>query len=208
MQLDQFYISIIQLTLIDALAIGAGAGMLVSTIFGIKLKRQESSAFSWMLGGTASIIFGSIIGYYIMNTVGFIVVWSGSPIQGLAGADLIEWADTIAALFAPVQMEAAWLAMMGAIFGIGWGFGIGSRPDDTSLLGNIIATLGVIAIFMGLLFMMLPSFVTLATADAFAYLMTFNVLILLCYGIGAMMIHFRKDSPSESEERVVEELIE
>ncbi len=208
MQLDQFYISIIQLTLIDALAIGAGAGMLVSTIFGIKLKRQERGAFSWMLGGTASIIFGSILGYYIMNTVGFIAAWSGSSIQGLAGADLIEWADTITVLFAPVQMQAAGLAVMGALFGIGWGFGIGSRPDDTSKLGNIIATLGVIAIVMGLLFMMLPGFVTLTTADAFGYLVAFNVLILLCYGIRAMMIHFRKDSPSESEERVVEELIE
>ena len=207
MQLDQFYISIIQMTLIDALALGAGAGMLASTLVGIKLNRQESGAFSWMLGGTAAIIFGSIFGYYIMNAVGFIVAWSGSSIQGLAGADLIEWAATLAAQFGLAQMQAAGLAVMGALIGIGWGFGIGSRPDDTSKLGNTIATLGVIAIFMGLLFMMLPSFVTLSTADAFGYLVTFNVLILLCYGIGAMMIHFRKDSPSESEESKVEELI-
>lgn len=207
MQLDQFYLSIIQLTMIDALAIGAGAGMLAGTYFGIKLKRHESGGFSWILGGTAAIIFGTIFGYYIMNTVGFVVAWSGSSIHGLTGSNLIEWADTLTAQFAPVQMHAAGLAVMGALFGIGCGYGIGTRPDDTSILGNTIGTLGVIAIFMGLLFMILPSFVTLPTADAFGYLVTFNVLVLLCYGIGAMQIHFRKDSPSESEESTVEELI-
>jgi len=207
MQLDQFYLSIIQLTMIDALAIGAGAGMLAGTFFGIKLKRHESGGFSWILGGTAAVIFGAVFGYYIMNTVGFVVAWSGSSVQGLTGNNLIEWTDTLTAQFAPVQMHAVGLAVMGALFGIGLGSGIGSRPDDTSILGNIIGTLGVIAIFMGLLFMILPSFVTLPTVDAFGYLVTFNVLVLLCYGLGGMLIYFRKDSSSESEERVVEELI-
>ncbi len=207
MQLDQFYLTIIQITLIDALAIGAGAGMLASTYFGIKLKRHESGEFSWLLGGTAAIAFGTIFGYFIMNTVGFIVAWSGSPIHGLAGADLTEWTDTMAALFAPVQIQAAGLAMMGALFGVGWGYGIGSRPDDTSKLGNLIATLGVSAIVMGLLFIMLPSFVTLAATDALWYLAVVNGLILLSYGIRVAMNHFRGDSPSESEESTVEELI-
>ncbi|MFW9843724.1 MAG: hypothetical protein ACFFEV_04045 [Candidatus Thorarchaeota archaeon] len=207
MQLGQFYLDILQITLIDAIVLGAGAGMLASTYFGIKLKRVESGGYSWLLGGTAAVIFGTFFGYYIMNTVGFIVAWSGSSIQGLAGADLIEWTDTMATAFAGVQTQAAGFAVMGSLFGMGLGYGIASRPDDTSLLGNVIATLGIIAIVMGLLFMMLPSFITLPTADAFGYLLTFNVLILLCYGIGAMMIHFRKDTPSESKESTVEELI-
>ena len=142
-----------------------------------------------------------------MNTVGFVVAWSGSSIQGLTGSNLIEWADTLTAEFAPVQMHAAGLAVMGVLFGIGLGYGIGTRPDDTSILGNTIGTLGVIAIFMGFLFMILPSFVSLPTANADGYLVTSIILVLLCYGIGALLIHVRKDSPSESEERVVEELI-
>ena len=207
MQLDQFYLSILQMTLIDAIAIGAGAGMLASTYFGIKLKRQESGGFSWLLGGTLATVFGTIFGYYIMNTVGFIVAWSGSSVQGLAGADFTEWVDTMAALFAPVQIQAAGFAMLGALFGIGWGYGIGARPDDTSKLGNLIATLGVIAIVMGLLFMLLPGFITLAVADALWYLVLFNGLILLCYGIGAVMNQRRDDSSSEYVKSAVEELI-
>ncbi|TFH05841.1 MAG: hypothetical protein E4H14_11930 [Candidatus Thorarchaeota archaeon] len=207
MQLDQFYLSIIQMTLIDAIALGAGAGMLACTYFGINLRRKESDGFSWLIGGTFAIIFGTIFGYYVMNTVGFIVTWSGSSIQGLAGADLTEWADTIAALFAPVQMQAAGFAMMGALFGVGWGYGIGARPDDTSKLGNLIATLGVTAILMGLLFMLLPSFITYTYDVAFMYLLLFNGLILLCYGIGAVMNQRQDDSSSEYVKSAVEELI-
>jgi hypothetical protein len=142
-----------------------------------------------------------------MNTVGAIVAWSGSPIQGLAGADLTEWADTMAAQFAPVQMHAVGFAIIGALFGVGLGHGIGARPTDTSILGNLIATLGVIAILMGLLFVILPIFITLTVADAFLYLVLFNGLILSCYGIRAGMIHFRGDSPSEIEESTAEELV-
>ncbi len=151
MQLDQFYLSILQMTLIDALALGAGAAMLASTFLGIKLKRMDIDAFSWLLGGIVAIVFGTIFGYYIMNTVGYIVAWSGSPVQGLTGTDLTDWTGTLAALFAPYQMQAVGLAVMGALFGIGWGYGIGARPEDNSLLGNLITTLGVIAIFVGLL---------------------------------------------------------
>ena len=211
MQLDQFYLSLIQITLFDAIAIGAAAGLLASTYVGIKLKRQESSTFSWLLGGIAAIIFGTLFGYYVMNTVGFIVAWSGSPIQGLAGADLTEWADTMAAFFAPYQMHAAGFAMLGALFGIGWGYGIGSRPDDTSKLGNLIATFGVIAIVAGLLLTMLPSFLALTNDVAFLYLVMFNGLVLLCYGIRFMLIEIRGDSPREEEtweREKPEELIE
>jgi len=208
MQLDQFYLSIISLTLIDALAIGAGAGMLLCTYIGIMIKRRESEAFSWMLGGTAAIIAGTIFGYVIMNSVGSLVAWSGSPIQGLAGADLTEWVDTITTTFTPFQMQAAGLAMMGALFGIGLGYGIGSQPDDTSKLGNLIATLGVIAVVMGLMFMLLPSFVTYTYDVAFMYLLLLNGLILGCYGLAVLIRHSRKNSPSEFEPSIVEELID
>jgi len=207
MQLDQFYLSIIQITLIDAIAIGAGAGMLLCTYFGIMIKRRESEAFSWMVGGTAAIIAGTIFGYIVMNAVGSLVAWSGSSIQGLAGADLTEWVDSIAAIFAPLQMQATGFALMGALFGIGFGYGVGSQPEDTSKLGNLIATLGVIAVVMGLMFMLLPSFVNLAAADAFLYLAMINGLIVLGYGIRFIVTHMRGDSPSEYEPSAVEELI-
>jgi hypothetical protein len=207
MQLEQFYLSILQMTLIDALALGAGAAMLASTFLGIKLKRMDIDAFSKLLGGTIAIVFGTIFGYYVMNTVGYLIAWSGAPIQGLAGADLTEWTSSLAALFAPYQMQAAGFAIMGALFGIGWGYGIGARPEDNSLLGNLLTTLGVIAIFMGLLFTILQTFVALAVADAFWYLVLFNGLILLCYGIGAAVNHYREDSSEVVLESIEDEVV-
>ena len=207
MQLDQFYISVIQMTLMDAIAIGAGAGFLVSTCFGIKLKRKDSNAFFWLLGGAAGIIIGTILGLFTMNAVGHITVWNGSSLLGLQGADLTEWSDTIAAIYAPYQMQAAGFAMMGTLFGIGWGHGIGARPDDTSVVGNIVATSAIIAMFGGFLLTMLPGLLTLSYDTAFLYLGLFNVLILLCYGIAYVVNQTRVDSPAESESSEVEELI-
>jgi len=207
MQLDPFYLGIIPITLLDAIAIGAGAAMLIGTFFGIKLKRQDSSIYTWLFGGAAGIAFGTLFGYYIMNTVGSIVAWSGSAIHGLTGADLLEWTSTLAASYAPYQMQAAGFAMMGVLFGIGWGYGIGARTDDTSLVGTLIATLGVIAIVMGLLFMLLPSFITIAYDTAFLYLLLLNGLIVLGYGIKFIANEMRY-APSESEIPVVEETSE
>ncbi len=206
MQLDQFYISIIQITLMDAIVIGAGAGFLFSTYFGIKLKRNDSPAFAWLLGGAVVIIIGTIVGLFTMNAVGYVAAWAGSPFQGLQGADLIEWSDTIAAVFAPYQMQAAGFAMMGALFGIGWGYGIGGRTDDTFVVGNLIATLSVFAIFGGLMLTMLPGLLTLSYDTAFLYLGLFNVLILLCYGI-AYVVNPRRVDPPVREGSEVEELI-
>ena len=208
MQLDQFYISIIQITLMDAIAIGAGAGFLFSTYFGIKLKRNDNPAFAWLLGGAVVIIIGTILGLITMNAVGYVAAWAGSPLLGLQGADLTEWSDTIAAFFAPYQMQAAGFAMMGALFGIGWGYGIGARPDDTSVVGNIIATSAIIAMFGGFLLTMLPGVLTLSTDVAFLYLGLFNGLILLCYGIAYVVNQRRVDSPTESEESEVEVIVE
>ena len=207
MQLDQFYLSILQMTLIDALALGAGAAMLASTFLGIKLKRMDIDAFSWLLGGIVAIVFGTIFGYYIMNTVGYIIAWSGSPIQGLTGTDLTEWTGTLAALFAPYQMQAAKLALIGSLFGIGWGIGIGARPEDNSLLGNLLTTLGVIAIFMGLLFTILQTFVSLPYAVADLYLNLFIGLVLLCYGIGGVLNHYREDTVEAVLESIEDELV-
>lgn len=96
-------------------------------------------------------------------------------------------------------MQAAGFAMMGAIFGIGWGYGIGTRPDDTSLLGNIIATLGVIAILAGMTLSILPAFISLSWDTAFLYLVLINGLILLCYGIASTVNQLRVASPPEPE---------
>ncbi len=186
--------------------IGAGAGFLFSTYFGIKLKRNDSPAFAWLLGGAVVIIIGTIVGLFTMNAVGYVAAWAGSPFQGLQGADLIEWSDTIAAVFAPYQMQAAGFAMMGALFGIGWGYGIGGRTDDTFVVGNLIATLSVFAIFGGLMLTMLPGLLTLSYDTAFLYLGLFNVLILLCYGI-AYVVNPRRVDPPVREGSEVEELI-
>ena len=207
MQLDQFYLSIIQISLIDAISLGAGAGLLVCTYIGIMIKRGEFGGFSWVLGGTGAVVIGTSIGWFVMTTTGFIVEWSGSAIQGLTGADLVEWTDTIASTFPYFQMHAAGFAMMGSLLGIGLGYGIASHPDDTSLLGNLIAILGVAVIVTGLMCMLLPSFITLADADAFLYLVMINGVIVLGYGIRSLVNQMRGDSTSEHAQSAADELI-
>ncbi|MBE0526718.1 hypothetical protein E4H12_08255 [Candidatus Thorarchaeota archaeon] len=207
MQLDDFYIGILQISLLDAIAIGAAAGMIAATCFGFKLKRRESDHITWLLGGAAATIFGTIIGYCVMNLVGYVVIWTGSPIQGLAGTDLLDWETTLVALYAPYQMHAAGFALVGALLGIGLGYGIGERPEDTSRLGNLIATFGVIAIVAGLLFMFLPSFITLPSDTAFLYLLLLNGLLVLGYGIRYLVNRPRGESPPEYTSSQPEELI-
>ena len=208
MQLDQFYLDILQITLYDAIVIGTGAAMLVGTFFGIKLKRQESSIFTWLFGGAAGITFGTIFGYYIMNVVGYIVAWSGSTVHSLTGADLLEWTDTMAANFAPYQMHAAGFAMIGVLFGLGWGYGIGSRPADTAIIGNLIATLGVIAIVIGLILTIIPGFLAMPYDTAFLYILLFNGLLVIGYGMMFVVNQMKGDTSTETEIPTVEELAE
>ena len=187
MQLDQFYLTIIQMSLHDAISLGAAAALLVGTFFGIKLKRHNVNTFQWLSGGGAGLVFGTIFGTYIMNFIGQIVALSGSLVYGLTGADLTEWGDTIATIYTPYQMHAAGFALLGVLLGIGWGYGIGGRPEDTSVIGNLIATVGLLAIVGGLICTTLTSFLVLAYETAFLYLAILNGLILVGYAIGFMM---------------------
>ena len=97
---------------------------------------------------------------------------------------------------------------MGALFGMGWGYGIGSQPDDTSLMGNTIATSAVIAILCGFILSFLPFVLTLSADITILYFGVFNGLILLGYGIASFVNRPRVDSPSEYEPSRPEELIE
>ena len=208
MQLDQFYLTIIQMSLHDAISLGAAAALLVGTFFGIKLKRLQADKFQWLFGGGAGAVFGTVFGYYIMNIIGYLVALSGSLFYGLSGADLIEWGDTITAVFAPYQMQAVGFALLGVLLGIGWGYGIGARPDDTSLIGNLVATIGLLAIVGGLICTTLTSFLLLTYDTAFLYLVILNGLVLIGYAIG-YMVNQRRENLEATEILVeVEELIE
>lgn len=207
MQLDVFYVSLISVTFLDAIAFGSAAALLVTTLFGLKLKRQSSGEFSWLIGGLIGIIIGTGLGWFVMNAIGFVAVWSGSPCFGLQGADLTEWTVSLNTLFAQYQMHAVGIAMIGALFGIGWGYGVGAKPDDTSLLGNLIATIGVVAILIGMELTFLQTFVTYTNDVAFLYLFLVNGLILLGYGIMFVVNQRRMDSSNEYEPSKPEELI-
>ncbi len=194
MQLDQFYLTIIQISLHDAISLGAAAALLVGTFFGFILKRHHSNPIQWFSGGGVGVVFGTLFGYYIMNIIGQLVTWSGSLLYGLTGTDLTDWADTITVAFAPYQMHAAGFALLGVLLGIGWGYGIGARPDDTSVLGNLIATGGLLAIVGGLICTTLTSFLILAYETAFVYLAILNGLIILGYAIGFTVNQRRESS--------------
>lgn len=208
MQLDQFYLAIIQISLNDAISLGAAAALLVGTFFGIRLKRSNANSFQWLTGSGAGVVFGTVFGYYIMNIIGYVVASSGPLLYGLTGTDLTEWADTIAVTFAPYQMHAAGFALVGVLLGIGWGYGIGSRPDDTSIFGNLIATVGLLAIVGGLICTTLTSFLLLSYDTAFLYLAILNGLIILGYAIG-FIVNPRREHSRETEILIeVEELNE
>ena len=162
------------------------------------------------MGGFIGIVLGTVLGWFAMNVFGTFVAWAGSPMFGLEGADLTAWTETIAAVFATYQMEAAGFAMIGALFGLGWGRAIGARPDDTSLLGNLIATVGVLAILTGMEVSILQSFITFSNETAFLYLVLVNGLIVLGYGIMYIINEMRDDvvevpveTPVESEDLIV-----
>jgi len=195
------------MSLHDAISLGAGAALLVGTFFGIKLKRYQANWFQWFTGGGAGVVFGTIFGYYIMNLIGQMVALSGSLIHGLAGTDLVEWGDSIASAFTPYQMHAAGFALLGVLLGIGWGYGIGARPDDTSVLGNLIATGGLLAIVGGLICTTLTSFLVLAYETAFLYLAILNGLVVMGYAIGFLVNQRREDSQATEILIEVEELI-
>ena len=203
MQLDPFYISIIQISLIDAIAIGASSGWLAATIFGIKLKRGNSGSSMWLIGGTAGVVFGTFIGYLTMNLIGSVLIWSGTPIQGLTGPDLSDWSATIITTFSPYHMQTIGFSIIGALFGVGWGYAIGARPDDTSIFGNLVATLGAISVFCGMLFIVLQSFILLSDFVAIVYLSMFSGLIIIGYALAAVVNIRREDSQVATTEELV-----
>jgi hypothetical protein len=91
--------------------------------------------------------------------------------------------------------------MVGSWFGIGWGYGI--RPDETSLFGNIIATLGVFALLGGLLLMIMPTFLYLSPS----YLSVINGIFVLCYVIALRFTKIDTDSLLEPGNSEKDELI-
>ncbi len=201
MQLGQYYLDIIRITGMDAIVLGAGAGLLVATYFGMRLRRENGGTISNSVYGVAGVILGTLFGYFAMNAVGYFVALSGTPFHGLLGSDLIEWRSNTSLVFTRYQVHAVGFAMVGSWFGLGWGYGI--RPDETSLFGNIIATLGVFALLGGLLLMIMPQFLSLPPS----YLTVINGIFVLCYVIALRFTKTSTDSSLEPENSEKEEPI-
>jgi hypothetical protein len=203
MQLGGYYTEIIRITLMDAIVLGAGAGLLVATYFGMKARKRGVTLPNLFIPyGIVGVILGTLVGYVCMNVVGYFVAFSGSPFHGLSGADLIEWNNFTSSRFTQYQFHAIGFAMFGSWLGSGWGYSI--RPDETSRLGNIIATLGVFGLLGGLLLMIMPRFLYSSPNS----LTLLNVLILLCYTITLLYSEKGVDSTQQSDDSGREQMIE
>ncbi|MFW9770084.1 MAG: hypothetical protein ACFFF9_09845 [Candidatus Thorarchaeota archaeon] len=176
MNLSGYYTAIIRITLMDAIVLGAGAGLLVAAYLGMKA-RQRNITFRNLFKsyGIAGAILGTLTGYICMNIVGYFVAFSGSPFHGLSGVDLIEWNNFTSSIFTQYQFHAIGFALFGSLLGNGWGYSI--RPEETSRSGNTFATLGIFGLLGGLSLMIMPT-VLYSSPNILTLL---NVLVLLCY---------------------------
>ncbi|MFW9794323.1 MAG: hypothetical protein ACFFEE_08475 [Candidatus Thorarchaeota archaeon] len=189
MQLGEYYTDIIRITLMDAIVLGTGVGLLVATYLGMKARARGLTFPNLFKSyGITGVILGTLVGYVCMNIVGYFVAFSGSPFHGLSGVDLIEWNNFTSSIFTQYQFHAIGFAMFGSWLGSGWGYSI--NPDETSQIGNIFATLGVFGLLGGLLLMIMPGFLYGSPIT----LTLLNVLVVLCYAIA--VLYFKKDVDS------------
>lgn len=180
MQLDAFFMGLIQVSLLDGLALALGAAFIIATICGIVLTRRTGLNITWGLGTIASLIIGVISGLAVMAFVGFLAIWAGSGIHGLSGADLNNWTEITSTAFGSSQIQGIILAYVGALAGIAMGYGIAIRPkEEATRFGIGFSILGVCALAIGFTLTMLPTILTLSTLLLFGIDGLFSLLFIL-----------------------------
>ena len=148
-QLDGFFIEIIRVTFLDAIIIGMMAGLIVSAVYGIKLGRHKSTAsIRWVFGGVLALAIATAVGWIITQSIGQVIAWAGEGIHGLEGPELRHWRDLVSAMLATYQMEAVVFSLVGALLGVGWGYGVGIEPQGKASAGGIVLSTLAICVFI------------------------------------------------------------
>ncbi|TFG33495.1 hypothetical protein EU527_08060 [Candidatus Thorarchaeota archaeon] len=180
MQLDAFFMELIQVSLFDGIAIGLGSAFIVTCFCALLLTRKMSISITWSVAAIATILIGTLSGFLVMNSIGFFAVWSGSAIHGLSGDDLISWTSTIASTFNSYQIQVISLSYLGSLAGLAMGYGIGiPQKYKFTISGTIFSILGVSALLIGFTLIMLPTVLNLDVILLYVIIGLLSLLFLL-----------------------------
>jgi len=201
MQLDTFYVGLIQTSLFDGLVLGLGVALFVASVLGIIMTRRYSLGVTWSLSAIALIIIGIASGYLFMTFTGIMTSWAGTGIHNLSGAVLTDWTSLVATMFGTYQDYALVLSYIGAILGLGMGYGTGILPkEEFTTFGTFISILGVGALAIGLTLAFLPFLIT----QSISILYLFSAMITLLF-VGYLFNCHRKSAPEDSDYYVAQE---
>lgn len=196
MQLDTFYMGLIQVSLLDGLALGLGCAFIITSICGLIITRRMDMSIIWVIGAILSLVIGVISGFLIMNLTEYIAVWSGSAFLGLSGSDLSSWANTIYSAFISYPYHGLTLWYIGSLAGFGMGYGIGVHPkEESTTFGVIFSILGICGLAIGLALALLPGILTLSTDFLYILIGLFSIL----FSLFAFRIWRRKFSEESAE---------
>ncbi|TFG29689.1 hypothetical protein EU527_15520 [Candidatus Thorarchaeota archaeon] len=200
MQLDTFFMNLIQVSLLDGLALGLGGAFIVTSFCALILTRRMGVSITRGLGAIASLVIGIISGFLVMNSIGLFATWTGSAIHGLSGTDLVSWTSLVSSTFSSYQSQAIALSYLGSLGGLGMGYGVGIRPkDEATTFGTVFSMLGVCALAIGFTLVMLPTILALSTILLFG-MIGFITLLFVLFGL----MQKREGSEEDSESYVME----
>jgi len=200
MQLNAFFMNLIQISILDGIALAVGAAFIIAALCGIFLARRMDLNITWGLGTIASLIIGVVVGIVVMTSFGYYFVWSGSNCYGLSGSDLTNWTSLISAEFGSYQLQTLALAFIGALAGYDMGYVLMTTPrEGTTRFGILISVLGVSMLAIGITLTMLQGLLLLPLVLFYSLDVVFAVLFIL----GIIWVK-RKGPPEEVIEIPVE----
>jgi hypothetical protein len=155
---NMFLSSIISTALLDGLVLGLGGSFILSSVCGVYITRRRPSNVTWAFGGILALITSTISGLIVYFFIGLVTFWAGPAVHGLSGTDLNLWNSLVSTLFSINQYLAIMSSYMGAIAGLGMGYGIGVRPrEEATTFGVVWAVLAVFILLTGLAFIFLQT---------------------------------------------------
>ncbi len=180
MQLDTFYTSLIQVLLLDGLALALGGAFIITSICGVILMRRTTVNLKWCLGTIVSMVIGVVSGVIVMTSFGIFNVWAGSGIYGLIDDGLADWTALISTEFNSYNYQLLSLAYLGALAGHSLGCSIGMhRNEEATPFGILFSILGLSVIAIGFTFTLLQILLTLPILILFSIDGVFTLLFIL-----------------------------
>ena len=180
MQLNAFFMNLVQISILDGIALAVGAAFILAALCGIILARRTDLNITWGLGTIASLIIGAVLGFVVMTFFGYYFVWSGSNCYGLSGSDLANWTSLISTEFDSYPLQSLALSFIGALAGYAMGYVLVTTPKEgITPFGILISILGVAMLAIGISLTMMPGLLLLPLVLFYSFDVVFAVLFIL-----------------------------